>query len=205
MDLVPIVFVVDDDSTDVEHLERLLGKAGFKIESFTSGETFLKREPYAGPNCVITDLNMPGISGLELQAAVNNNGGKGIPFIFLTGQGDIETSVKALKAGALDYLQKPVDQEALLDVVNKALAYDEKNKEELKELEILQARANTLTPREGEVFMLVASGMTNKEVAKTLGTSEKTIKVHRGRVMHKMQANSLAELVIFSKELETTN
>jgi FixJ family two-component response regulator len=189
-----MVYIIDDEPSVRRGLSRLLRSAGFQTESFSSSEAFLELEEFQSPACLLVDLQMPGLSGLDLQARIAAR--SPVPsIVFLTGHGNVGSSVRAMKSGAVDFLEKPVDQDKLLEAVRTALEVDrEKQAEHLQAQEILQ-RVELLTPREKEVFLLVITGIPNKAIAMELGTSEKTIKVHRGRVMTKMQAQSLAELV----------
>jgi RNA polymerase sigma factor (sigma-70 family) len=190
----PLVFIVDDDAAVRRSVERLIRSVGLNVESFASADEFLRREPPEGPACVVLDVRMPGLSGLDLQeklAAAD----LAIPIIFMTGHGTVPMSVRAMKAGAVDFLQKPFDDQDLLDAVHQALERDRQARLADEQLQNVRQRMETLTPREREVFALVVSGMLNKQIAAELGTSEKTIKVHRARVMQKMHADSLADLV----------
>ena len=160
--------------------------------------------PYAdGPGCLLVDVRLPGLSGLDLQDELAARH-VGMPVIFITGHGSIPTSVRAMKAGAVDFLQKPFDDQDLLDAIHRSLERDEKERQEQAEVSRLKQRVESLTPREREVLALVVTGMLNKNIARQLGTSEKTIKVHRSRVMEKMQAKSLAELVRMADKLVIT-
>lgn len=200
---LPKVFVVDDDPSIRKGLERLLRSMGHDVEAFPTGQEFLARSLYDGPSCLILDVRMPGLSGLELQEKLLARETP-MPIIFITGHGNIPMSVKALKAGAVDFLEKPFDEQVLLDAVNSAL---EKHKAQIRrQLEIreIQARIESLTPREREVLSLVVTGMLNKQIAFELKTSEKTIKVHRARVMEKMRAQSLADLIHQAKQVGLT-
>jgi FixJ family two-component response regulator len=189
-----VVFVVDDDPSVRRSLERLIRSAGFTVESFASAQEFLERPWPDTPGCLVLDIQMPGVSGLDLQgelAAAEVN----LPIIFLTGYGTVPASVRAMKAGALDFLEKPVDDRALVDAVHQAVARSRRARLEQAEIQEIQRRVDSLSPREREVLSLLLTGMLNKQIAFELGTAEKTIKVHRGRVMEKMQAGSVAELV----------
>ena len=188
------IFVVDDDTSVRNALKRLIRSIGFTVETFDSAQAFLEREVYDGPACLILDIRMPGTSGIELQeelAKVDFH----IPIIFITGHGNIQMSVKAMKAGALDFIEKPFEDQKLIDAIHTAITRSKKDRAELSETRELQRRVVSLTPREYEVFLLVVSGILNKQIALELGMSEKTVKVHRGRVMQKMEAASLADLV----------
>ncbi len=195
----PIVFIVDDDESVRKSLERLIISVGLKVETFSSAIEFLKRDSYHGPACLILDVRMPGLSGLDLQAELAK-AQRTLSIVFITGHGNISMSVQAIKAGAVDFLEKPFEEQDLLDAVNLAIQKDRLAKEKLAELREIQERVESLTPREREVFALVVTGMLNKQIAFDLGISEKTIKVHRARVMQKMQADSLADLVRMSEK-----
>ena len=189
------VFLIDDDDSVRRALTRLIQSAGHQVRPFASAREFLDNGPYeGGPACLVLDVRMPGLSGLDLQtellAAKTSH-----PVIFITGYGDVPTSVKAMKAGAVDFIPKPVRDEDLLRSIEQAMTRDARACVERVEIETLQGRADRLTPREREVMALVARGLLNKQIAFELGTSEKTVKVHRARVMQKMQVQSLAELV----------
>ena len=188
------VFIVDDDDNVRRALEILIRSVGLEVEAFASGQEFLRRDPPDRPACLVADVRMPGMSGLELQQELAR-AGLSMPIIFMTGHGTVPMSVRAMKAGAVDFLQKPVDEQQLLDVIHQALERGAREKEELARRAEIQAHLDTLTAREREVFELVVTGMLNKQIAAELGASEKTIKVHRARVMQKMQADSLADLV----------
>jgi FixJ family two-component response regulator len=190
----PTVFVVDDDPSVLRALERLLRAAGYAVEAHASPRVFLDGAPSDRPGCVVVDLRMPEISGLELQEELDRRGCR-LPLVFLTGHGDISSSVRAMKGGAIDFLTKPCEDTDLLAAVDRALARDVEARAAREEQRAVQARFEVLTPREREVCLLVARGLLNKQIAVDLGTSEKTIKVHRGRVMEKLGVDSVAELV----------
>jgi FixJ family two-component response regulator len=188
------VFVVDDASVR-KSLVRLLRSAGFRAESFVSADEFVhrwKRCPL--PGCVLLDIQMPGIDGLQLHAELNASA-QAIPIIFITGHGDVPASVKAMKAGAIDFFSKPFNDEELLQAVREAIRRDQKARHEHAERALVAERFATLTPREREVLEWVVRSMLNKQIAAELGASEKTIKIHRGRVMEKMKVRSVADLV----------
>jgi len=190
----PIVFIVDDDESVRKSLARLITSVGLKAETYSSATDFLERDTYDGPACLVLDIRMPGLSGLDLQAELAKTE-RTLSIIFITGHGNIPMSVQAIKAGAVDFLEKPFEEQALLDAVNLGIQKDRLAKEKLDELREIHERVELLTPREREVFALVVTGMLNKQIAFEMGISEKTIKVHRARVMQKMQAESLADLV----------
>ena len=190
----PVIFIVDDDPSVRKSLTRVVTSAGYAVEAFASARDFMAREPFTGPCCVVLDVRMPGLTGLDLQTALAGSGHR-MPIVFITGHGDISMSVKAMKAGAVDFLTKPFDVERLLEAIHRAVTKDVKDLgEEDRTAEVLD-RVKLLTPRETEVFALVVTGMLNKQIAGELGIGEKTVKVHRARVMEKMQAGSVAELV----------
>ena len=195
-----LVFVVDDDDSVRRALERLIRSMGLTVETFASASELLRHKPPAGPACVVSDVRMPGLSGLDLQSELAK-AGFSMPIIFMTGHGTVPMTVRAMKAGAVDFLQKPVDEQQLLDAIHQALERSGRERREMSENEGLRARVGTLTAREREVFDLVVTGMLNKQIAAELSASEKTIKVHRGRVMQKMQADSLADLVRMAERL----
>jgi FixJ family two-component response regulator len=188
------VFVVDDDRSILRALTRLLRAEGLAVETFASPRAFLDRPPHEGAGCLVLDLQMPELSGLEVQEALGA-ASRSLPIIFISGHGSVPASVKAMKAGAVDFLTKPFDDRQLLAAIASGIDRSVTQRSDRAEREALQARIATLTPREREVFPLVARGLLNKQIAGQLGTAEKTIKVHRARVMEKMKAGSLADLV----------
>jgi FixJ family two-component response regulator len=189
-----IVYVVDDDPSILRALTRLLRAGGHAVSAFRSPRGFLAQHDAAVPGCVVLDLAMPGLNGLELQAALAAAGCQR-PIVFLSGHGDVPSSVRAMKAGAVDFLTKPVSELDLLAAIGRAIESDRVMRRARAELQAIGERLNTLTPREREVLRHVVSGQLNKQIAADLGTVEKTVKVHRSRVMEKMGVRSLADLV----------
>jgi FixJ family two-component response regulator len=195
-----IVFVVDDDSSVRRSTERLVRAAGFRIQTFASPREFLDATRPDGPACLVLDIRMPGLSGLELQRELNRSGVR-IPIIFITGHGDIPTSVRAMKDGAVEFLTKPFGRQELLDAITAAIERDRAEFQTRQEDGALRERYARLTPREREVLLHIVAGLLNKQIAGELETSERTIKFHRAHIMEKMRAASLAELVRMAAQL----
>jgi FixJ family two-component response regulator len=191
---VPTVFIIDDDRGMRQAIEDLVESVGLRAETFASGEEFLSRRHTSGPSCLVLDVRLPQMSGLDFQRRLTETGMQ-IPIIFVTAHGDIPMSVRALKSGAVDFLTKPFRDQDLLDAIQQALQHDRAAQEQQAEIHALQERYHALTPREQQVMALVVSGMLYKQIASEIGASEATIKIHRGNVMHKMQAGSVVELV----------
>lgn len=192
-------YVVDDDESVCRALSLMLKAHGFRVEAFMCAEDFLAFKHGKYPSCLILDVQMPGINGLDLQAAMTERQ-LDIPIVFITGHGDIPISVKAMKGGAVDFLTKPFTEKALVDAMGLAIAKNKARKKVLSEISEIKRRIATLSPRELEVFRLVAQGMLSKQVAGKLGTALQTIKVHRSRVMRKMQAKTITELIHFAQK-----
>jgi len=199
----PIVFVVDDDVWVRESLETLIRDEGWQPETFSSAQQFLDRPRALSPSCLVLDISLPGLNGLELQkrVAVERTD---MPIIFITGHGDIPMSVGAMKAGAVEFLTKPFNDEVLLTAIRQALERSRLALAQEAEMQELRDRYASLTPREMQVMALVVSGLLNKQVGGELGISEKTVKAHRGQVMQKMKANSVADLVKMAEKLHLT-
>jgi RNA polymerase sigma factor (sigma-70 family) len=199
----PVVFVVDDDASVRSSLKFLMSSVGLQVESFDSADALLQRKLPDAPSCLVLDVRLRGLSGLDFQrelAARNCH----MPIIFITGHGDIPMSVRAMKAGAVEFLTKPFRDQDLLDAVRIALEKDRERRERNKEVSDLKERFTSLTPREQEVISMVVSGKLNKQIADQLGTAENTVKVHRSRAMEKMRAQSVAELVKMIDKLESS-
>jgi RNA polymerase sigma factor (sigma-70 family) len=203
MTQAPVVFVVDDDPSVRSSLKFLMSSVGLQVESFDSADALLQRKLPDAPSCLVLDVRLRGLSGLDFQrelAARNCH----MPIIFITGHGDIPMSVRAMKAGAVEFLTKPFRDQDLLDAVRIALEKDRERRERKKEVSDLKERFDSLTPREQKVISMVVSGMLNKQIADQLGTAENTVKVHRSRAMEKMRAQSVAELVKMIDKLESS-
>jgi FixJ family two-component response regulator len=200
----PIVFVVDDDVSVRESLELLIQNEGWQAETFASAQEFLDRPQSAFPSCLVLDVSLPGLNGLDLQQRVASER-RDIPIIFITGHGDIPMTVRAMKAGAVEFLTKPFSDEALLNAIHQALERSRIALGEKAQIDELRNCYALLTPREREVMALVVSGLLNKQIGGELGISEITVKAHRGQVMHKMRADSIASLVKMAERLGVTS
>lgn len=198
---LPTVFIVDDDRGLRQAIQDLVESVGLRAESFASGEDFLRAKRMNRPSCLVLDVRLPQMSGLDFQQRLTEAGIQ-IPIIFITAHGDIPMSVRALKSGALEFLTKPFRDQDLLDAIHQALERDRVAREQQSEIHNLQERVRTLTAREQEVMNLVVSGMLNKQIASEIGTSEATVKIHRGNVMRKMKAGSVVDLVRMADKLK---
>jgi RNA polymerase sigma factor (sigma-70 family) len=196
-----VVFVVDDDPSVRSSLKFLLSSVGLQVEGFESAETFLQRKPPDAPSCLVLDVRLRGLSGLDFQRELAARNIR-IPIVFVTGHGDIPMSVRAMKAGAIEFLTKPYRDQDLLDAVRIALERDRARREQEKDLTDLRQRFESLTPREQDVISMAVLGMLNKQIADQLGTAENTVKVHRSRAMEKMNAQSFADLVRMIEKLK---
>ena len=201
MHATPIVFVVDDDVSVRRSLELLIDSAGWRPETFASAQEFLRRPRVVTPSCLVLDVSLPDVSGLELQQRVGPDR-IDMPIIFISGYGDVPITVRAMKAGAVEFLMKPFKDDVLLDAIHNAIERSVTALREESETQVLRSRCATLTPREREVMALVVSGLLNKQVGGELGISEITVKAHRGQVMRKMKADSLPDLVRMNARLE---
>jgi FixJ family two-component response regulator len=200
---VPIVFIIDDDRGMRQSIQDLVESVGLRAESFATGEEFLKRKRTNDPSCLVLDVRLPQMSGLDFQRQLAETGMQ-IPIIFVTAHGDVPMSVRALKSGAVEFLTKPFRDQDLLDAIQQALQRDRAAQEQQAEIHDLQERYGTLTAREQQVMALVVSGMLNKQIASEIGASEATVKIHRGNVMRKMKTGSVVDLVRIADKLKVS-
>src|SRR6201981_3129739 len=201
---VPTVFIVDDDRSMRQAIQDLVESVGLRAEAYATAQEFLRRQRTSDPSCLVLDVRLPQMSGLDFQRQLADTGVQ-IPIIFITAHGDIPMSVRALKSGAVEFLTKPFRDQDLLDAIQQALQRDSAARAEQTEIHALEQRFQSLTVREGEVMTLVAAGMLNKQIASELGASEATVKIHRGHVMKKMEAGSLVELVRMADKLKLSS
>jgi len=199
--VIPTVFIIDDDRGMRQSIQDLVESVGLRAESFATGEEFLRRKPTPDPSCLVLDVRLPQMSGLDFQRQLAETGVE-IPIIFVTAHGDVPMSVRALKSGAVEFLTKPFRDQDLLDAIHQALQRDRTARERQAEIHDLQQRYHALTAREREVMTLVVSGMLNKQIASAIGASEATVKIHRGHVMQKMQAGSVVDLLRMADKLK---
>jgi len=195
------IYLVDDDPGVLKGLSRLLRTRGYEVKVYSSPRLFLDEHDMTVPGCAVLDVSMPGLDGLEIQRVLSAAGGYHRPVVFVTGKGDIPTSVRAMKAGAIDFLTKPVNDKDLFEAVSRAEARDAESRRLHSEMELIEAKVSTLTPREREVLRHVVAGQLNKQIAGDLGTVEKTIKVHRSRMMEKLGIRTVADLVRMTEKL----
>jgi FixJ family two-component response regulator len=200
MSVEPLVFVIDDDVSAREGIEDLLQSVGLRVMTFKSSQEFLRGTRPDAPGCIVLDVRLPGTSGLEFQKVLFDAGIR-LPVIFITGHGDIPMSVTAMKSGAIEFLTKPIHEQSLLDAINAGIEQDRMQRKESERISELQRRFELLTPREREVFALVATGRPNKQVAAELGLSEMTVKVHRSQIVKKLRATSIVELARIADRL----
>jgi FixJ family two-component response regulator len=199
--LQPTVFIIDDDASVRKSLSRLLRSAGFEVETFATAELFLEREHYDGIGCLVLDVRMPGISGIDLQDELSK-ADYSMPIVFITGHGNIPMGVQAMKKGAVDFLAKPFEDEEFLQAVREAIEKDTRGRAEYAEVHEVRERIALLTARERDVLRYVITGMLNKQIAYELGIAEKTVKVHRGRIMEKLGVDSVADLVRLAEKAD---
>jgi FixJ family two-component response regulator len=195
------IYLVDDDAGVLKALSRLLRSKGYEVKPYSSPQVFLREHDASAPGCAVLDVSMPGLDGLEIQRVLTTTTGYQRPVVFVTGKGDIPTSVRAMRAGAIDFLTKPINDSDLFEAVARAEARDAESRRFHSELRLIQAKVSTLTPREREVFTHVVAGRLNKQIAGDLGTVEKTIKVHRSRMMEKLGVRTVADLVRMAEKL----